>query len=163
MLISFTTLRQLANAIPAYLAERTGNESIPPLRAGAENELGIAGLDTESLLLEFAETYQVDLSSFDFTEFIGNEPVLDFSESLLDCLKGVYLLAAWLGKVAVVLLSWPFATAWARRIWQEPLKWFWLSPTQHPTARVLTIGDFVASAAVGRFVLREQVCFRLVR
>lgn len=159
--IRFAELRQLTETVPTYLAQKVGVRATPLLKAGLEYEFGIAGLDTESLLLEFAETYRVDVTAFDFTGLISPEGP-DLWDTIWFFPLATYLLTGWLLRTVVVLLCWPFNRHLAQRIWQQQLPRFWRSADGQAQPKALTIGDFVASAAVGRFVRREQVYFRLV-
>lgn len=156
--IRFANLRRLAGTAPVFLAKKAGVRAAPALRAELEYALAITGLDTELLLLEFAEAYGVDITAFDFTDLL-----LPDGPNLLDMLLFfpgvVYLLVGWLLKLLKNPLNKSFPRSLAQGIAQQTAT-SWPPKPQQP---LLTIGDFVASAAVGRFVRRGQVLFRLVR
>ena len=159
--VRFADLRQLATSVPSYLARKVGVKGTPVLSTASEDDFEIGGLDTESLLLAFGADYHVDLMEFDFTSFSSEEPGV--GDDLLFFPKLLLFLGCWLGKTIVALLVWPISALRARRIWVLPTLSFWF-PARFPPAKrlpseVLTVGDFVASAALGRFVKREQVCF----
>lgn len=158
--IHFADLRQLAGSVPTYIAEKVGERTVPTLQNEIENGFGIAGLDTESLILQFSETYRVDLTAFDFTGLISPKG-LDSTGCVLALPLAAYFLAGWLLKTAASLLCWPLDKHLAKRIWQWQVPAFWRPAKSQP--KPLVVGDFVASAAVGQFVRREQVYFRLVR
>jgi len=159
ILVRFADLQRLAETVPIFLAHKAGVQTAPALRAEMEYALAIAGLDTELLLLEFAEAYEVDLTAFDFTgALLPDGP--DLLDTLFFFPLLAYLLVSGLLKAVRAGLGWPSATGWARRSGRQRAPAFWQSA---PPTPLLTIGDFVASAAVGRFVRREQVRFRLVR
>ncbi len=160
--IRFAELRRLATAIPAYLAERSGETTVPTLRTELENELSLTGDDLVETITEFADAYRVDVMAFDFTGLISPEG-MDAVAPLFCLLAMIYFLVGWLLKTAVALFCWPFNHHLARRIWQQQVPAFWRAAAEQAQPKALTIGDFVASAAVGQFVRREQVYFRLVR
>jgi hypothetical protein len=160
--IRFADLRQLATAIPPYLAQKVGVAGTHALSTAIEDDFGIAGLDTESLLLEFGADYHVDLTKFDFTDFRIGEPGV--GAGLLFFPKVLLLLSCWLAKVTVALLVWPVSAWRAKEIWDLPALSFWFPayfPAKRPPSEVLTVGDFVASAALGYVVKRERVRFVL--
>ena len=158
--IRYAELRHLANTVPASLAYSVGVEDAVNLRTAIEDDFGIVGLDTEMLLVEFGKKYQVDLTNFDFTGLITPEP--NFIDSG-DLIRLLLLIPAWFIKAALALVCWPFNHSCAMVIWKTSLrKTLLTSPAFSPPAQVLRVGDFVASAAAGYFVKREQVRFVLV-
>jgi hypothetical protein len=158
IVIYFADLRRLAETVPVFLAKQVGARATPALRAELEYALAITGLDTELLLLEFAEAYGVDITAFDF-----NDVLLPDGPDLLDTLLFfpvvIWLLVGGLLKILGNPLSRLFPARLAQRMEQQ------LATIRPPKSRqpLLTIGDFVASAAAGRFVRREQVYFQLRR
>ncbi len=160
--IRFADLRQLASAVPAHLAQYIGETKVPALRAELENELGVTGDDLVETITEFLEKYRVDIGAFNFTGLISPEGV-DFIATLLFLPAALYFLVGWLLKTVAGLLCWPFDSHLGRRIWQQQVPAFWRPADGQSQPKALAIGDFVASAAVGQFVRREQVYFRLVR
>ena len=163
--VRFSELRQLATTVPPYLAHFVGVDAEVSLQTAIEDDLRITDLDVEMLLVEFGRKYQVDLSDFDFTGFItydGWAPYPGIFLLLRLTFYVVMLLPAWLVKVAVAALCWPFDARWALAIWKTNLLKI-LFPLKQPLpSEVLTLGDFVASAAAGYFVKRERVRFVLV-
>lgn len=160
--VRFADLRRLARSVPAYLAERAGETIVPTLRTELEEGLSLYGDDTVETITGFARTYHVEIVEFDFTGLISPEGT-DLAAFLLFLLQFAYPLVGSLLKAVLSLLCWPIASHLAKRIWQQQLPRFWPPANEHSQPDALTIGDFVASAAVGRFVRREQVCFQLVR
>jgi hypothetical protein len=156
--IRFADLRRLAETVPIFLAKKVGVRTAPSLRAELEYALAIAGLDTELLLLEFAETYGVDITAFDFTDLLLPDGP-DLLDTLLFFPIVACLLVGWLLNILRTLLSELFPANLTQLIERQSFT-LWQPKPQRP---LLTIGDFVASAAVGRFVRREQVYFRLLR
>lgn len=159
----FADLRRLANTIPSYLAKQVGVDETPTLRTAVEDDFGLAGLDTESLILEFSEKYQVDLSQFDFTGFISSEGQDSIIGGYVAVIVMLLILPVWLCKLFIALLFWPFSKSMAKLIAEFSILGFFSSHKPRPLNEVLTTGDFVASAALGRFVKREQVKFTLIK
>ncbi|MCR5886224.1 DUF1493 family protein [Hymenobacter sp. J193] len=167
--VRFADLRRAAEQVPAFVEDRLGGEAEYGLRTGIEEDMGSAGLDTEELLLEFSKQYSVDLSKFDFTGMIS--PELDSDSNPLFSLFFLFFIivyaVAWSTKFLVGTVYWPFNPKAATRFIKEPIGNPFAS-TSAPTSKprplcdILTIGDFVASAAAGRFVKRERVRFVLV-
>ncbi|MGI4741150.1 MAG: DUF1493 family protein [Janthinobacterium lividum] len=156
ILIRFADLRRLAVAVPAYITERVDEQS-PSFKTRIEDDLGCSGDDMVELLEKFSKTYYVDVANFDFTGLISPE-----GGDVLGCLlAAAYFLVGWLLKTLAGLLCWPFDSQLAQHLWQQHVPAFWRPANAQP--KPLNIGDFVASAAVGQFVRREQVYFRLVR
>jgi|GEM_PF-3409836 len=162
ILIRFADLRRLASDVPSFLGRRSGETTTPSLRTELENELSIAGYDLVEAITEFAEAYRIDVAAFDFRGLISPEGI-DSWDTIWFFPLAAYFLAGWLLKTVVSLLCWPFDSQLARRIWQQQVPAFWQSAASQSQPKPLNIGDFVASAAVGQFVRREQVYFRLVR
>ncbi len=161
--VRFAELRRLTNEVPAYMAELVGVEIKPwPLRTAVEDDWGVAGLDTEELLVAFGEKYRVDLSRFDFTGFISPEG-MTLGQGCFATVVAGPLLALWLIKAALAGLCWLFIRSWAAVIWQLSVRQILWPTKPRPTLEVLTTGDFVASAAAGHFVKRERVRFVLVK
>jgi len=161
--IRFTDLRLLASTVPPYLAKKVGVDEMLTLRTAVEDDFGLAGLDTESLLLEFGEEYQVDLSQFDFTGFISSEGFNSNIEEFIGAIILLLAFAVWLCKVFIAALCWPFSKSIALSIREFGVLDFLAVRKPRPLHEVLTTGDFVASAAVGQFVKREQVRFTLLK
>ncbi|MBW3126943.1 DUF1493 family protein [Hymenobacter profundi] len=159
--VRFADLRRLAHEVPPYLATMVGTQNEPwTLRTAVEDDWGVAGLDTEELLLAFGEKYRVDLTKFDFTGFISPEGLTPWQGCVATVLLPS-LLFLWLIKTAVAGLCWLFNRSWASAIWHFSLTSIGSKP--RPYSEVLTTGDFVASAAAGLFVKRERVRFALAR
>jgi hypothetical protein len=159
----FADLRRLASTIPPYLAKQVGVDETPTLRTAVEDDFGLAGLDTESLILEFSEKYQVDLSKFDFTGFISSEGPDSIIGGYIAVIVMLLVFPIWLCKLLIALLFWPFSKLMAKSISGFSILGFFSPHKPRPLNEVLTTGDFVASAALGRFVKREQVKFTLVK
>ncbi|UOR07056.1 DUF1493 family protein [Hymenobacter aerilatus] len=158
--IRFADLRRLVREVPPYLSDFVGvkNEAWT-LRTAVEDDWGVAGLDTEQLLLAFGKKYRVDLAKFDFTGYITPDDLPPWQA----CLSSVLLpslLFLWLIKTAVAGLCWLFNRSWTSAIWRFSLTGIFTKP--RPYTEVLTTGDFVASAAAGQFVKRERVRFVLI-
>lgn len=162
VIIRFADLRQVATAVPRYITEKLGVAGRPALSTAMEDDFGVADLDMASLLLEFGADYHVDLTKFNFTGFRSGSPT--WGGCLLFFPKVLLLLSGWFAKAIVALFSWP-GSAWrAKEIWPLPALSLWFParvPAKRPLSEVLTVGDFVASAALGHFVKREQVRFVL--
>ncbi len=168
--LRFGDLRRAVQTVPAYVQELSGVDEPLTLRTAIEDDLGMVGLDTEALLLDFGKQYQVDLTRFDFTGFIGPEPTVNPLILLLPLYAALFLLA-WLAN-GVAALGWaPFNLARARLMLKAGVgapattARALLFPDARPrtAAEVLTVGDLVASAAAGYFVKRERVRFVLAR
>jgi hypothetical protein len=159
----FADLRRLASTIPPYLAKQVGVDETPTLRTTVEDDFGLAGLDTESLIIEFSEKYQVDLSQFDFTGFISSEGPDSIIGGYIAVIAMLLVFPVWLCKLLIALLFWPFSKSMATSISEFSTIGFFSSHKPRPLSEVLTTGDFVASAALGRFVKREQVRFTFVK
>ncbi|MBC6609674.1 DUF1493 family protein [Hymenobacter sp. BT507] len=155
IVVRFADLRRLACEVPPFLADFVGVKNEPwTLRTAVEDDWGVAGLDTEELLLAFGEKYRVDLTKFDFTDFISPEGISSWPGFLVTILLPI-LLSLWLIKTAVASLCWLFNRSWASAVWRFSLTGIFAKP--RPLTEVLTTGDFVASAVAGRFVKRERV------
>jgi len=159
--IRFADLRRLAGTVPAHIVERVG-EQLPAFDTRIEDDWGCTGDDLVELLEEFSKIFRVDVENFDFTGLIRPEG-LDPVVAIWFFPLVAYFLVGWLLKTLVGLLSWPFDSQVANRLWQRPVPAFWRPADATAQPKPLNIGDFVASAAVGQFVRREQVYFRLVR
>jgi len=165
IVVSFSELRRLATTVPAYLAHFVGVEETVNLQTAIEDDLGLFDLDAQMLLWEFSKKYQVDLAGFDFTGLVSSDgwaPFPGLFQLFLFALRGLLLFPAWLVKLTAGALCWPFDGVWARAIWKINLPEIFLpsQPYQRPRpSQVLTLGDFVASAAAGHFVKRERVRF----
>lgn len=167
IIIRFTDLRQLASSIPNYIAEQAGVDEIPMLKTAIEDDLGMVGLDMQDLLFEFGETYKVDLSKFDFTGCISPEPNGNpLILVLLPVYAGLYILA-WITNIVAAVCVAPFSLQKAELMLKagigkpSTIARELIFPDRHPRPanQILTVGDFVASAATGYFVKREQVRF----
>ena len=169
VLARFSDLRRLASSIPSYVAEKVGVDDLPTLRTAIEDDLGIVGLDTQELILEFSETYKVDLSKFNFTGCISPEPngnPLIFV--LLPLYAGLFIVA-WIANIVAALCYAPFSLQKAELMLKagigkpSTIARELIFPDMHPRPanQILTIGDFVASAATGYFVKREHIRFVL--
>jgi hypothetical protein len=167
--IRSANLRRAAEQVPAFIEKLLGCEADHGLRTSVEEDMGSAGLDTEELILSFSKQFDVDISRFDFTGFISAEPGVDVNP--LYGLVLLFMLAVcvvgWATKFLIGVVYWPFNPKAAAALIQEPIG----NPFASTTASVpvpccrqdsLTIGDFVASAAAGHFVKREQVRFVLI-
>lgn len=171
--IRFADLRRAVETVPAYVREALGVRETVTLRTAVEDDLGITGLDTEALLVDFGRDYRVDLTKFDFTGCISDESQ-EFSCLLVLVLLPLYVvlfLLAWAANALVALCWAPFNLSKANLMLRagvgkpsaivQTLLFPHYQP--RPSAQVLTIGDFVASAAAGYFVKRERVRFVLTR
>jgi len=171
VIVRFSDLRRLASSIPNYVAEIVGDDKLPTLKTAIEDDLGIVGLDTEELIFKFGETYKVDLSEFDFTGCISPEPNGDpLILVLLPLYAGIFILA-WIANILAALCYAPFSLQRAGLMLEagigkpSTIARELIFPGTHPrpTSQILTVGDFVASAATGHFVKREQVHFVLAK
>jgi hypothetical protein len=171
VLVRFSDLRRLASSIPNYVAKKVGENKLPTLKTAIEDNLGIVGLDTQELIFEFSEAYTVDLSKFDFTGCISPEPSGNpLILVLLPLYAGLFILA-WIANIIAALFYAPFSLQKAELMLKagidkpSTIARELIFPDLHPrpTNQILTIGDFVASAATGYFVKREQVRFVLSR
>ncbi|MBF9220491.1 DUF1493 family protein [Hymenobacter ruricola] len=171
--VRFADLRRLAAAVPGYVGDLLGATEPVTLRSALEDDFGLIGLDTEALLLQFGEQYQVDLTRFDFTDCISAE-TLPASCLLVPVLLPLYLalfLLGWAAHIVAALCQAPFNSARARVMLRAAagrsatIADTLLFPNVRPRPRekILTIGDLVASAATGYFVKRERVRFVLVK
>lgn len=169
IIVRFADLRRLANSVPNYVAEKAGADETLTLGTAIEDDLGMAGLDTESLLTEFGETYQVDVSGFDFTGCISPEPTGNPLILVLLLPFAALFLLAWVANAVAAVCYAPFSRQKARLMLQAGIgdpatiarKLLFPATQLRPAAQVLTVGDFVASAAAGYFVKREAVRFAL--
>ncbi|MBG8553482.1 DUF1493 family protein [Hymenobacter guriensis] len=159
--VRFTDLRRAAEQVPAFVEDRLGCKAECGLRTGVEEDMSITGLDTEELLLEFSEQFSVDLSQFDFTGLITPESVGNPLHLILFLLFLPVYAVAWTTKLLLGLVYLPFNSEAAISLIKKPISNPFASPPK-PRHEILTIGDFVASAAAGRFVKRERVRFVLV-
>ena len=159
ILIRFADLRRLAREVPAYLAALGGGREAPVLTASVEDTLSIAGLDTQELLA-FASTYGVELAAFDFTGYLSADGPAG-ADIMLFFPVVAYLLLAWLLRAAAGAGGWLWSRELARRSWRQSISRSWLPAGWRTPAKKLTFGDFVASAASGRFVQGGQVRFLL--
>lgn len=161
--IRFADLRQAAEQVLTFVEKQLGCEAKYGLRTGVEEDMGIVGLDTEELLLSFSKQFSVDVSKFDFTGMISPEPGAGCTPLygfVFLFFLAIYILA-WTSKLLTGLIYWPFNPKAATSLIEEPVgNPFIFAPK--PYQEVLTVGDFVASAAVGHFVKRERVRFVLV-
>ena len=171
--LRFADLRRAAMAVPAYVKETLGVDEPVTLQTAIEDDLGITGLDTESLLLDFGTKYRVDLTRFDFTGCISSE-TSEYSCLLVLIMLPLYLalfLLAWAANSIAAICWAPFSLSKARLMLKggigEPstIVRTLLFPRYQPrpSGQILTIGDFVASAATGYFVKRERVRFVLLK
>ncbi|WP_162910556.1 DUF1493 family protein [Hymenobacter oligotrophus] len=163
--VRFADLRRAAEQVTAFVEKQLGCEAEYGLRTGVEEDMGSAGLDTEQLLCEFSEQFRVDVSKFDFTGFISPEGFQDGGTPLWIIL-GLFFLAvyviAWTTKFLIGAIYWPFNPKAATSFINEPIGNPFHStpaPPRKSQHDILTIGDFVASAAAGYFVKRERVRF----
>lgn len=171
VLVRFSYLRRLVSSIPDYVAEKVGDDELPTLSTAIEDDLGIVGLDTESLLTEFGETYNVDLSKFDFTGCISPEPNGNLLILVLLLLYAGLFLLAWIANIIAAFCCAPFSLQKAGLMLKagigkpSTMARELIFPDMHPRPanQILTIGDFVASAATGYFVKRGQVRFVLAK
>ena len=151
--------------MPAYAREQSGVDEPLTLRTALEDDLSIIGLDMHELLEGFGERYGVDLTRFDFTGLISPESGCNPLVALLLALYGALWVLGWVANVVAALCWLPFSWAKARLMLRagigEPatVARALLFPAWQPqtSAQVLTVGDLVASAAVGYFVKRERV------
>ncbi|MBO2011003.1 DUF1493 family protein [Hymenobacter negativus] len=169
--VRFADLRRVATSVPPYIKDLLGVTEPVTFRSAIEDDFGLCGLDTESLLTQFGEKYQVDLTRFDFTDCISSE----VSES--SCLLVLVLLPAFL---ALFILAWtaniiaaicyaPFGLEKARLMLRAGIgnpatiarTLLFPNVSPRPQEKILTVSDFVASAATGYFVKRENVRFIL--
>ena len=171
VLVRFSDLRRLASSILGFVADRLGADSQPTFLAAIEDDFGIVGLDTESLLVEFGETYRVDLSRFDFTGCISPEPTGNpLIMLLIPPFITLYVLA-WVANAVAALCYAPFSLPKAQLMLKAGIgdpatiaRELLFPPTRpRPAAQILTTGDLVASAATGYFVKRERVRFVLAK
>ncbi|HEX8330330.1 MAG TPA: hypothetical protein VF629_22560 [Hymenobacter sp.] len=169
ILVRFADLRRLASSIPDFVADKLGGDGRPTFQAAIEDDFGMVGLDTESLLLEFGETYRVDLTRFDFTGCISPEPL---GNPLIVVLIPPYVALfalAWVTNAVAALCHAPFSLSKARLMLKAGIgdpatiaRELLFPPLRpRPAAQILTVGDLVASAATGYFVKREKVRFVL--
>jgi hypothetical protein len=165
IVVRFADLRRAVETVPAYVQELSGVDEPLTLRTAIEDDLGMAGLDTEGLLLGFGKKYRVDLSQFDFTGLISPEPTGNPLQLVLLLLYAALFLLAWLANGVAALCWAPFSRAKARLMLKAGVgdpatiaqALLFPAARPQPTAQVLTVGDLVASAAVGYFVKRERV------
>ncbi len=171
ILVRFADLRRLASVVPAFVADKLGPDPTPTLQSALEDDFGMVGLDTENLLIEFGETYRVDLTQFDFTGCISPEPSFNpLLVLLLPPFVALFVLG-WVANVVAALCCAPFSLSKARLMLRagigdpatiaRALLFPELRP--RPAAHILTVGDLVASAATGYFVKRERVRFVLAK
>lgn len=173
ILVRFADLRQITTSVPSYVKEVLGISETVTLRSAIEDDFGVCGLDTESLLTQFGEQYRVDLTQFDFTDCISDET----SES--SCLSVIVLLPlflavftiAWAANIVAAICIAPFGLQKARLMLRggvgnpATIARALLFPNwkPRPVDKILTVGDFVASAATGYFVKRKKVRFVLTK
>ncbi|HEX8351245.1 MAG TPA: DUF1493 family protein [Hymenobacter sp.] len=169
--VRFADLRRVASSVPSYIKDSLGITQVVTLRSAIEEDFGLCGLDTEYLLTEFGKKYQVDLTRFDFTGCISDETT-EYS-----CLLVLFLLPAFL---AIFILAWaaniiaaicyaPFGLHKARLMLRAGIgnpatiarTLLFPNVRPRPQEKILTVSDFVASAATGYFVKRENVRFIL--
>jgi hypothetical protein len=171
--VRFADLRRVATSVPSYIKDFLGVTEPVTLRSAIEDDFGVCGLDTESLLLQFGEQYQVDLTQFDFTDCISSE-VPDSS-----CLLKLFLLPlflalfvlAWTANIIAAVCYAPFGIEKARLMLRAGIgnpatiarTLVFSNMRLRPQEKILTVSDFVASAAIGYFVKREQVRFVLAK
>jgi len=171
IVVRFADLRRAVEAVPAYVRGTLGVREAVTLRTAIEDDFGLCGLDTESLLLEFGEKYRVDLSRFDFTGCISDETA-ETSCLLVLLLLPLYLalfLLAWAANIVAAVCWAPFNLPRARLMLRAGIgqpsaivrTLLYPDHEPRPAAQILTVGDFVASAAAGYFVKRERVRFVL--
>ena len=171
--VRFADLRQVATSVPSFIKDVLGISEPVMLRSAIEDDFGVCGLDTESLLTQFGEQYKVDLTQFDFTDCISDE-TLEYSclsvLVLLPLFLAVFVLA-WAANIVAAISVAPFGIHKAKVMLRGGIgspatiartllfpKW-----KPRPVEKILTVGDFVASAATGYFVKREQVRFILAK
>ena len=169
--VRFADLRRAVETVPAYVRELSGVDEPLTLRTAIEDDLGMIGLDTEELLVGFGKQFRVDLTRFDFTGLISPESTGNPLVALLVLLYLALWLLGWVANGVAALCWAPFNWAKARLMLEGGVD----APTTvvrellfpearpRPTSQILTIGDFVASAATGYFVKRERVRFILAR
>jgi hypothetical protein len=161
--VRFVDLRRAAEQVPAFVEKQLSCEAERGLRTAIEDDMGSAGLDTEELLLDFSKQFKVDISKFDFTGLISPEGGHWLASILLLPLLAIHILA-WAMKLLLVLLLWTFNPNQAKALLGTSIEGLinkLLNIAPKPRHQVLTIGDFVASAATGHFVKRERVRFVL--
>ena len=171
IVVRFTDLRRLAEALPKYVADELGADGLPKLQAAIEDDFGTVGMDTEELLIAFGKDYRVDLTGFDFSGCISPEPTGNPLIILLLLPFAVLFLLAWLAHIIAALCCAPFSRSRARLMLKAgigapvTIARELLHPGRkpRPASQILTVGDLVASAAAGRFVRREQVRFVLAK
>lgn len=169
--IPFADLRRAAATVPGYVQEMAGEREPVTLRTAIEDDLGMLGLDMVDLLQDFEQTYRVDLSRFDFTGFISPESSGGLLSVLLLPLFMVLFVLAWLANGVAALCYAPFSRAKAGLMLKAAIgdpvtvarELVFPAMRPRPAAHILTIGDFVASAATGYFVKRERVRFVLAK
>ncbi|UOQ51525.1 DUF1493 family protein [Hymenobacter cellulosivorans] len=165
--VRFTDLRRMAMQVLAFVETQLACEAQERLRTSIEDDMGSYGDDTVELLENFAKQFNVDVTKFDFTGFISPEGFEDGNPlHLIVFLLFISVYAvAWATKLMMGLTYLPFNPKAAISLIKVPIgNPFAPTHALHPKSRhdTLTIGDFVASAAAGRFVKRERVRFVLV-
>lgn len=171
IIVRFADLRRVATSVPSYVKDLLGVSVPLTLRSAIEDDFGVCGLDTESLLTQFGEQYKVDLTQFDFTDCISDETT-EHSCLLVLVLLPLFLalfILAWAANIVAAICFVPFGLRKARMVLRggignpAAIARALLFPKWKPRLqdKILTIGDFVASAAVGHFVKREKVRFVL--
>ena len=170
--IRFADLRRAAETVPAYVRETLGVDEQVTLYTAIEDDLGIVGLDMQELLFDFSKKYQIDLLQFDFTGCISPEPTGDMLlPVLLLPLFAMLFLLAWAANVIAALCCAPFSLSRAPLMLRAGIgdpftiarELLFPNMRPRPAAQILTVGDFVASAATGYFVKRERVRFALAK
>jgi hypothetical protein len=171
--VRFADLRRVATSVPSYIKDLLGVTEPVTLRSAIEDDFGVCGLDTESLLLQFGEQYQVDLTRFDFTGCISDEST-EYSCVLVLLLLPAFLalfLLAWTANIIAAVCYAPFGIEKARLMLQAGIgnpatiarTLLFPSVRPRPQEKILTVSDFVASASTGYFVKRENVRFVLAK
>jgi hypothetical protein len=159
--VRFADLRRAAEQVPAFVQQQLGCEVEQGLATSIEDDMGSYGLDTIELLESFAAQFTVDVTGFDFTGLITPESRGNPLNLIVFLLFIAVYAIAWTTKSVIGLVYWPFNPKAAIRLITEPIGNPFASKPK-PRHDILTVGDFVASAAAGHFVKRERVRFVLV-
>jgi len=171
IIVRFADLRRALETVPAYVQEQSGVDESLTLRTAIEDDLGLAGIDTEELLLAFGTRYQVDFNGFDFTGCISPEPSGNPMVAPLLVLYAVLFVLGWLANGVAALCWAPFNWGKAQLMLRAGIgspaaiarELLYPEARPRPVTQVLTVGDLVASAAVGFFVKRERVRLTLAK
>lgn len=161
--VNYSELRSTTVSVIEFIKSEYWCEDNSNLNTIIEDDLGITGDDASELMEKFSTKFNVDLAGFNFMKFFSPEGC-DSTALLLIPPYLIALLVA-LVKYSMAILAYIFSYKlyrWVLHFKARTIIQVAIQMLEPEGKKTLKIGDLVASAACGKFVLREDVKFKLV-